>query len=121
MNATKRAPALRPGFTLVELLVVIAIIGTLVASARCGPTVDLSKGLQVLDVSTGWFDAGIVDGQNKLVPSISLRVKNNSNQTLHTLQVNTLFRHGDDKDEWGSAFLTAAGTSGLAPGARMRA
>ena len=95
----------------------LLIIGTLLVSPGCRRTVDLSQSLQVVDVSTGWFDAGIVDGQNKLVPSISLRVKNNSNQTLHTLQVNTLFPHGDDKDEWGSAFLTAAGTSGLAPGA----
>ena len=95
----------------------LLIFGTLLVFSGCGPTVDLSKGLQVVDVSTGWFDAGIVDGQNKLVPSISFKLKNVSNQTLHTLQANALFRHGDDKDEWGSAFLTAAGTSGLAPGA----
>ena len=95
----------------------LLILGTLFASAGCGPTVDLSKGLQIVDVSTGWFDAGIVDGQNKLVPSISFKVRNVSNQTLKTLQLNALFRHGNDKDEWGSAFLTAAGTAGLAPGA----
>jgi len=89
----------------------------LFASAACAPTVDLSKALQVVDVSTGWFDAGIVDGQNKLVPSITVALKNNSSQTLSTLQVNALFRHGNDKDEWGSAFVTAAGSSGLAPGA----
>ena len=95
----------------------LLICGTLLASAACGPKVDLSKGLEVIDVSTGWFDAGIVEGQNKLVPSVSFKLKNVSNQTLKTLQVNALFRHGNDKDEWGSAFLTAAGTSGLAPGA----
>lgn len=95
----------------------LLILGTLLASAGCGPTVDLFKGLQIVDVSTGWFDAGIVDGQNKLVPSISFKVRNVSNQTLKTLQLNALFRHGNDKDEWGSAFLTAAGTAGLAPGA----
>ena len=95
----------------------LLILGTLLASAGCGPTVDLSKGLQIVDVSTGWFDAGIVDGQNKLVPSISFKVRNVSSQTLKTLQLNALFRHGNDKDEWGSAFLTAAGTAGLAPGA----
>jgi hypothetical protein len=83
----------------------------------CGPTVDLKKGLQILDVSTGWYDAGIVDGQNKLVPQISFKLKNVSNRTLYTLQVNALFRHGDDKEEWGSAFATVAGSSGLAPGA----
>ena len=39
--------------------------------AGCGPDVDLTKALQVEVVSTGWFDAGIVNGQNKLVPSIT--------------------------------------------------
>ena len=35
--------------------------------AGCGPDVDLTKALHVEVVSTGWFDAGIVNGQNKLV------------------------------------------------------
>lgn len=94
-------------------LAILAAIFTI----GCGPTVDLKKGLQVLDVSTGWYDAGIVDGQNKLVPQISFKLKNVSTLTLHTLQVNALYRHGDDKEEWGSAFTTVAGSSGLPPGA----
>jgi len=99
----------------------LLIFGVLFGSAACGPTVDLAKGIQIVDVTTGWFDAGIVDGQNKLVPSITLKLKNTSTQTLNTLQVNALFRHGNDKDEWGSAFATAAGSSGLAPGATTSA
>lgn len=88
------------------------------ASAACGPSVDLTKGLQVQDVSTGWFDAGIVNGQNKLVPSIAFTVKNVSDQRLTTLQVNALFRRvSEPKDEWGSGFITAAGSEGLSPGA----
>jgi hypothetical protein len=86
-------------------------------SPGCGPTVDLAKGLQVQDVSTGWFDAGIVNGKNKLVPSISLKLKNVSDQKLPVLQVNALFRRATEKDEWGSGFMTAAGSEGLAPGA----
>jgi hypothetical protein len=97
--------------------VCLLVFATLAASAACAPTVDLSKALEVVDVSTAWYDAGIVDGQNKLVPSIAFKLRNTSNQTLNTLQVNALFRHGNDKDEWGSAFLTAAGMPGLAPGA----
>ena len=93
------------------------ICATLAAFPACSKPVDLSKGLQVIDVSTGWFDAGIVEGQNKLVPFVAFRLKNVSDQTLKTLQINALFRHGDDKDEWGSAFLTAADTSGLPSGA----
>ena len=86
-------------------------------AASCAPPVDLTKNLQVLDVSTGWFDAGIVNGQSKLVPSISFRLKNVSNQSLGTLQVNAVFRHVNENDEWGSAFATVAGSEGLAPGA----
>ena len=79
--------------------------------------VDLAKGLQVQDASTGWFDAGIVNGKNKLVPSISFKLKNVSDQKLPVLQVNALFRRVTEKDEWGSGFVTAAGSEGLAPGA----
>ena len=94
-----------------------ALIGLSVLSAvACSPPVDLTKGLQVDKVSTGWFDAGIVDGKNKLVPSISFTLKNVSNQTLRTLQVNVVFhRVGDLGTEWGNGFLTAA--EALAPGA----
>jgi hypothetical protein len=88
-----------------------------VTSAACGPAVDLTKGLQVLDVSTGWFDAGIVNGQNKLVPTISFKLKNVSDQKLTVLQVNVLFKQITDSKEWGNGFLTVVGSSGLAPGA----
>ena len=72
-------------------------------------------------MTTGWYDAGIFNGQNKLVPSITFRLKNVSNQKLTMLQVNALFRRVTEKDEWGSGFLTAAGSDGLAPGAATEA
>jgi hypothetical protein len=93
------------------------LVGVLFASG-CGPAVDLTKGLQVLDVSTGWFDAGIVDGQNKLVPMITFKLKNVSDQKLTSLQLNVLFRRvTEPKEEWGSGFLANAAPAGLAPGA----
>jgi hypothetical protein len=94
----------------------LLLLGLLSLSA-CGPSVDLTKGLQVLDVSTGWFDAGIVGGQNKLVPMISFKLKNVSDQRLTTLQLNVLFRRvTEPKEEWGSGFVTNAAPEGLAPG-----
>jgi hypothetical protein len=94
-----------------------ALIGlSILFAAACSPPVDLTKGLQVNQVSTGWFDAGVVAGKNKLVPSISFSLKNVSDQTLHTLQVNAVFhRVNDPATEWGNGFLTAA--ESLAPGA----
>jgi hypothetical protein len=83
-----------------------------------GPTVDLTKGLEINVVDTGWFDAGIVDGKNKLVPTISFTIKNVSDQKLVSLQMMaSFFRVSDTASEWGNSLLTVAGSDGLAPGA----
>ncbi len=91
------------------------------SAAACGPNVDLTKGLQVTVVNSGWYDAGIVNGQNKLVPAISFAVKNISASTLVSLQINALFRRVTEQDEWGSELVIAAGSSGLAAGATTQA
>jgi hypothetical protein len=94
---------------------VLLAVATL--SIGCGPTVDLTKGLQVVDVSTGWKDAGLSNGQNKIVPYVTFKVKNVSNQALVSLQANAVFRHGTDTQDWGAVFLPIAGSDGLAAGA----
>jgi hypothetical protein len=89
-------------------------------SASCGPTVDLTKGLQVAVVSSGWFDAGIVNNQNKLVPSVTFTLTNASDQKLPVLQVMASFRRVNENEEWGNAFLAATGPEALAPGATTK-
>ena len=96
-----------------RLLLCLAIV----SSAACGPTVDLTKGLQVTVADSGWYDLGIVNGQNKLVPTVVFTLHNVSDQTLGTLQINALFRRVGENTEWGSGFLTVVGSEGLAPGA----
>jgi hypothetical protein len=86
------------------------------SGAGCGPVVDLSKNLQITVVSSGWYDVGIVNGQNKLVPSVTFTVTNNSDQNLPVLQINAIFRRVSENDEWGSGLLTIAGSEGLAAG-----
>jgi len=90
-----------------------------IACSACGPKVDLTKGLQVEVLKSGWFDAGIVNGQSKLVPTVTISLKNVSDQKLVTLQLNALFRQASAQEEWGSAFMTAAGSDGLAAGASI--
>jgi len=92
-----------------------AAIALLFASA-CAPTVDLARGLQVEPIESGWYESGVVDGTVKLVPLVSFKLKNVSEHKLPTLQVNAVFRRGSDLGEWGSGFVTAAGTDGLPPG-----
>ena len=62
------------------------------------------------------FRSGIVNGQNKLVPSVKIRVKNLSDQSLGSLQVNATFLQASGK-ELDEVFKTVAGSQGLAPGA----
>jgi hypothetical protein len=83
-----------------------------------GPAVDLKQGLEITVVGTGWFDAGIVDGKNKLVPSISFTIKNLSDQSLISLQMmGSFFRVTDTSSEWGNTLLSVTRSEGLAPGA----
>lgn len=96
-----------------RLLPVLAIL----SCVACGPTVDLTKGLAVTITNTGWYDLGIVNGQNKLVPTVTFTLRNTSDQKLVTLQINALFRRVSENTEWGSGFMTVVGSQGLAPGA----
>ena len=95
----------------IRLLVLLAVV-----ASACGPTVDVTKGLEVLDLRTGWHDAGQVDGQNKLVPSISFRLKNISDQRLKVLHANAVFRQVGNHEEWGTGFKIVRGSQGLDSG-----
>jgi hypothetical protein len=93
--------------------------------AGCTPKIDVRKSLQVVDVTTGWFDAGIIrdaEGEkNRIVPTIAFKLKNtNPDVSLGTLQVNAVFRVEDDLDkEWGTTFVMVrpGDPEGLKPGA----
>ena len=89
------------------------------SAAGCGSRqVDLPKVLQVTEVTTGWFDAGIVEGgKNKLVPSISLRLKNVDTEPITSVQLFVRYSRVGEEDEWGTPpYVRAIGPDGLAPG-----
>jgi hypothetical protein len=95
----------------------LLILVTLVASACGGPPIDLKTALQVEELSTGWLDQGIVNGQNKIVPSINFKFKNTIDRPITTLQGNVIFRRVGEDDELGNGFVRVTGTEGLPPGA----
>lgn len=79
----------------------VCVFGVSLAGA-CGPSVDVKQALQVTDVSSGWFDAGIQDGKNKLVPSVTFKLKKNADVKLSSISLNLTFifvdtqEHSDD-------------------------
>jgi hypothetical protein len=64
----------------------------LAAAVSCGQPVDLKQALQVTDVSGGWYDFGIVDGKNKLVPSLTLRIRKPADVRLRSVSLNVHFK-----------------------------
>ena len=87
------------------------------ASAGCGPRVAIAEALQVNEVTTGWFDDGIIQGGlNRLVPTISFRLENTAAIEIRSVQINGVFRRVGEEEEWGNAFVRVVGTEGLPSG-----
>lgn len=63
--------------------------------ASCTKTVDLKQAVQVIDASGGWYDAGVVQGKNKLVPGVRFRLKKTADADISRVSVNALFRAAD--------------------------
>ncbi|MBY0497775.1 MAG: hypothetical protein K2Y23_26500 [Cyanobacteria bacterium] len=74
-------------------------------SISCGASVDAVASLEPLDVVTGWYDDGIVEGgKNKLVPSVSMKLRNKSGKELSSIQINAIFRRVGEQEMWGEYF-----------------
>lgn len=85
--------------------------------------VDIPKVLKITDVTTGWYDAGIIEGnKNKLVPSVTLRLKNTDSQSIASVQLFARFSRVGEQDEWGTPpYVRAIGPEGLPPGQSTQA
>jgi hypothetical protein len=99
----------------------LCVLGLVLAAAACGASIDVTKALEVTEVTTGWYDAGITNGKNKLVPSLTFRAKNISNAQVESVQFNAVFRVVNDPQELGSALVKGIDRRGLAPGASTEA
>ena len=76
---------------------------------------EVEKDLRIVNVQTGWYDAGIVEGgMNKLVPSVSLALRNVSDRDIASVQLNAVFHRVGEAESWGDHFVRAIDSSGLA-------
>jgi len=86
-----------PGLALVAVLALF--------SGSCGASVDAVASLEPVDVVTGWFDDGLVEGQkNKLVPSVTLKLRNKTSEEMKSIQINAIFRRVGEQEMWGEYF-----------------
>lgn len=92
-------------------LTVIAVLPMCVAA--CSRSREVEKDLKIIDTRTGWYDAGIVDGKNKIVPSIAFKLQNVSQEEIARVQVNAIFHRINETDSWGEHYAPAIGSEGL--------
>jgi hypothetical protein len=71
-------------------LFVPAVLAAALAVGSCSAP-NLTNAIEVTDVITGWYDNGLKDGINHLVPSITFRLKNRSDQPLNSVQLTVAF------------------------------
>lgn len=96
---------------LLALLLVLAI------GPACGTGVDLQTDLEITDVFTGWYDNGVKDGQNHMLPSITFRLKNVSDRPIAGVQLMVSFWRDGADGEQDSSQVRGIGDDALAPGA----
>lgn len=97
------------------LVMAALLLSFAIGTSGCGETVDAQEALELTDVVTGWYDAGVQDGKNKLVPTVSFRMRNKAAESISGVQLNAVFRVIGDLEELGSSFVRGVDASGLAP------
>jgi len=85
---------------------VAAICVAALISISCdGASDEAVASLEPLEVVTGWYDDGIIQGgKNKLVPSVTMKLRNKSNKELKSIQINAIFRRVGEQEMWGEYF-----------------
>ena len=68
------------------------------AAAGCSKPVDLKQAIEVTDLQSGWFDVGVVDGKNKIVPSATFRLRKKGNAEIRPVALNIIFKHADGSE-----------------------
>jgi hypothetical protein len=95
------------------LILLICVAATACGAGASQPITSL---VEPVDVRTGWFDAGVENGQNKLVPTITLTLKNVSQEPVANVQLNAVIRRVGETEEWGGDFQKVVGMEAIPPG-----
>jgi hypothetical protein len=79
-------------------LVSTGCLAIALAVGSCSKPVDLRQTLEMTDISNGWFDVGVVNGRNKIVPSATFKLRKKSPADFDRVSINALFRAADGKE-----------------------
>jgi hypothetical protein len=84
----------------------VCVLSLVAFSVACS-NANVGENVRVTDLSGGWYDAGIVDGKNRLLPSVSFRLEKTTNAQVGPLALNILFKRlvNGTEQEWEDVYL----------------
>ena len=93
------------------------LLAAILLAVSCSRSVDVKQALEVADATSGWYDAGIVNGKNKIVPSVTFRLKKKPDADLAGVALNVVFRHAASpgtnlEEDWDEVFIQRADFKG---------
>lgn len=79
----------------------------LVAAAAAGcRSVNIAEVVTATDLSGGWYDDGVVDGKNRLLPTVSFRLEKSTSEDIGPLALNVLFKRlTNGEEQWEDVYL----------------
>jgi len=99
-------------------VLVAALLCIVAGGAACSSGPDLKQALEVTDILSGYYDDGVTtSGQNRLLPSITFRLKNNAQESVSYVDITVAFWQDgqdgplEDKQIRGITSALAAGAS----------
>lgn len=92
-------------------VILLALVAA--AAVACGPAGTVQQ-LELRDVTTGYYDEGVVNGENKLVPSVTFKLHNNGAEPVGGVQFNVIFQRVSDDGAWDEVLIKPVGSDGLA-------
>lgn len=95
------------------VLLVLGVVAGALALSGCGSNVDLKQAIKITDLSGGYFDAGIKDGKNRLLPSVSFKVTKSIEDDIRPLSLNFAFKRiaGQTEQEFDDVFVQSVSFS----------
>lgn len=93
-----------------------ALAAAFVPAAGCSE-VALDKVVVLTDIQSGYIDMGIVNGETRLIPSTTVRVKNTGTETLAGFKLSAAFWRAGEDGQKDDVLLQDLVAKDLAPGA----
>jgi hypothetical protein len=95
-----------------RVVTALAVCLAALLAGACGKPIDIKQAIQVTDVSSGWFDAGIQNGKNKLVPSVTFKLKKNGDVNISSISLNLTFIFIDTQEHADDVFVQSVAFEG---------